>query len=43
VVHTVPHEGDIHNQLEFFNELGLIAMTYAMVFFAPGGIVDPEF
>ena len=44
VIYQRPHEGHIHNQLEYFNELCLVAMQYAMVFFIPlGGLTDPEF
>ena len=37
-----PHTEGIHNRLEQFNELCLIALQYSMVFFIPGGSVDPE-
>ena len=44
VIYQTPHEGHIHNKLEYFNELCLVAMQYAMVFFIPlGGLTDPEF
>ena len=40
---ALPHEENIHNTLELFDELCLIAIQYMMVFFLTGGDVDPEF
>ena len=39
---VMPHEEMIHNRLEQFNELSLIFMQYAMLFFIKEGNVDPE-
>ena len=40
---AMPHEESIHNRLEFFDELCIIAIQYMMLFFLTGGDVDPEF
>ena len=40
--HAFPHEGLIHNRLEYFNELCLICMQYIMVFFIQHSIISPE-
>ena len=42
MIYAQPHEGSIHNRLEYFNEICLIAMQYLMIFFIPGGVIAPE-
>ena len=37
-----PHEEAIHNQLEYFNELCVIAIQHLMFFFIAGSGLDPE-
>ena len=39
---VVPHEGDIDNKIEYFNEICLINMQYLMVFFVPGSLIEPN-
>ena len=39
---VTPHEEAIHNQLEYFNELCVIAIQHIMFFFIAGSGLDPE-
>ena len=38
---VVPHEENIHNRLEYFDELCLILILYMMTFFLAGSDLDP--
>ena len=42
ITHAKPHADNIHNWLEYFNELCLIVMQYLMFVFLPGGVIEPE-
>lgn len=42
VMLEMPHEENVYNRLEIFNELCTIAMQYFMVFFVSTGTIVPE-